>query len=99
MKKIREIKARQTVAPKSKRNQWKMGSGCCKARKNPKNDVEDAIPPPIEDSPKFNERARTVDSTAVLEVDTTYPQDTIERRRNQILRDIGSFDLLTNKAQ
>ena len=71
-----------------------MGSGCCKG-KVPR-ESEDAIPPTVEESTQWQERTRTVDDNVVLAVDQSFPKDTIEARREQILRDIGSFDLLSN---
>ena len=72
-----------------------MGSGCCKDKIPRENEDAIAPPPQIEESTQWQERTRTVDDIAVLEVDQSFPKDTIEARREQILRDIGSFDLLS----
>ena len=65
-----------------------MGSGCCKS---PREDPSDVYEAPKED--RWMERTRTIEDSAVLEVDPTFPQDTIDARREQILRNIGSFDI------
>ena len=75
-----------------------MGSGCCKDKVPRENEDAIAPHPQIEESTQWQERTRTVDDIAVLEVDQSFPKDTIEARREQILRDIGSFDLLSKPS-
>ena len=71
-----------------------MGANCCKS---PREDPCDAYDVAKEDP--WVERTRTIEDTAVLEVDPSFPQDTIDARREQILRNIGSFDLQNDYSQ
>merc|ERR1711879_516370 len=82
----RELKIR--LLKKKTVNCCKMGSACCK---EPREESDEVYETQIEDP--WVERTRTTERNTVLEVNTSFPRETIDAHREQILRYIGSCDL------